>query len=266
MSASTTSPNSPSGAATSSGELNTVDRPKLRDTWPLDRRDALQFAVAFVVTVGAFAALGWIVFDVAAPNGLTRLDQDIAEWFVDQRTALGDDLAHWGAFLAATEVKIVATALFALFALWHWRRWPEPVFVVATLVFEASAFIIVTTIVGRERPDVPRLEDSPVNSSYPSGHVAAAAVYGAFAVVVFWNTRSKLARSLAVAAVLFVTAAVAWSRMYQGMHFASDVVAGIALGVVSLVVCAVVVGRPDVTVDRHENRPSDQVGSPQPSP
>jgi membrane-associated phospholipid phosphatase len=247
MSTSTSPSATPSAIppASSSGGVATADHQRLRDTWPLDRRDALHLAIAFVVTVGAFTALGWVVFDLAAPNALTRLDQDIAEWFVDQRTARGDDLAHWGAFLAATEVKIGATALFALFALWHWRRWPEPVFVIATLVFEASAFIIVTTIVGRERPDVPRLEDSPVNSSYPSGHVAAAAVYGAFAVVVFWNTRSKVARSLAVAAVLFVTAAVAWSRMYQGMHFASDVVAGIALGVVSLVVCAVVVGRPD---------------------
>ncbi len=219
--------------------------PTLRSTWPLDRRDWLHFAVALVATIGVFSAMGWLVFDTAAPNALSRWDQDVSEWFADGRTAVADDLAHWGAFLASTEVKIGVTAVFALFALWRWRRWPEPLVVVSTLVFEATAFIVITAIVGRSRPDVPRLEDSPVDSSFPSGHVAAAAVYGAFAVVVFWHTRSVWARAATIAAVALVTGAVAWSRMYQGMHFPSDVAAGLLLGVVSLIVCVRIVGRPD---------------------
>jgi membrane-associated phospholipid phosphatase len=225
--------------------VDDAERPSLRSTWPLERRDWIDFTIALVATIGVFAAVGWVAFDAMAPNAVTDWDQDVAEWFADGRTALGDDLAHWGAFLASTEVKIGATALFALFALWHWRRWPEPLMVVSTLVFEATAFIVVTTIVGRARPDVPRLEDSPVNSSFPSGHVAAAAVYGAFAVVVFWNTRSRVARSAAVTVVVLVTATVAWARMYQGMHFATDVAAGVVLGIVSLLVCISVVGRPE---------------------
>ena len=100
-------------------------------------------------------------------------------------------------------------------------------------------------IVGRPRPDVVRLENSPVDSSFPSGHVAAAAVYGAFAVVVFWHTTSRVARAVAVAAVLAIVGIVAWARLYQGMHFVSDVAAGVTLGVVSLVVCVAVVGRPE---------------------
>jgi membrane-associated phospholipid phosphatase len=137
------------------------------------------------------------------------------------------------------------TAVFALVAFAAWRRWHEPVYLAVTLIFEATVFIVVTTIVGRPRPDVVRLEDSPVNSSFPSGHVAAAVVYGAFVVIVFWHTRATWARALAVTVYLGVAAAVAWARMYQGMHFASDVATGVVLGLWSLAVCLVVLGRPD---------------------
>jgi membrane-associated phospholipid phosphatase len=219
--------------------------------WPIDRRNWLQLAVALVGSVGVFAAVGLLMTDLLAPNPITRWDVEIAERFAANRSPTGDDVAHWGAFLADTAVKIGVTAVFALVAFAAWRRWHEPVYLAVTLIFEATVFIVVTTIVGRPRPDVVRLEDSPVNSSFPSGHVAAAVVYGAFVVIVFWHTRATWARALAVTVYLGVAAAVAWARMYQGMHFASDVATGVVLGLWSLAVCLVVLGRPD-----HDERQS----------
>ncbi len=216
----------------------------VRSTWPVDRRQWLLLGIALVAMVGVLTAIGLVLTDLAAPNFITRLDVDVAERLASDRTPLKDDLAHWGAFLAATEVKIAVTALFAIGAIIAWRRWHEPVFVAFTLIFEATVFIIVTFLVARPRPDVPRLEDSPVNSSFPSGHVAAATVYGAFVVVVFWHTTSRWWRSLAVALFVAVVGTVAWSRMYQGMHFLSDVVTGILLGLASLAICLYVLGRP----------------------
>ena len=79
-----------------------------------------------------------------------------------------------------------------------------------------------------------RLLESPVDTSFPSGHVAAATVYAALVVIVFWHTRALWARSLAVVLAVVASLAVAWARAYQGMHFLSDVIAGIVLGVVSI--------------------------------
>jgi len=210
--------------------------------------------VAMIVVVGVFAAIGFLMTDVLAPNPITRLDGDVVDRLASGRTAQRDDLAHWGALMASTEVKVVVTALFALGAMVAWRRWHETVFLAFTLIFEATVFIVVTFIVGRARPDVPRLEDSPVNSSYPSGHVAAATVYGAFVVIVFWHTSSRWIRSMSVAVFVAVVGAVAWSRMYQGMHFLSDVIAGIVLGLVSLGICLFVIGRPAETSARASDR------------
>lgn len=215
-------------------------------TWPIGRHEWLRLAAALIATIAVFAAVGALMTDLLAPNAITRLDVEIAERFAASRTPVRDDLAHWGALLADTAVKIGVTALFAVVAFAAWRRWHEPVYLAVTLIFEATAFIVVTTIVGRSRPDVVRLEASPVDSSFPSGHVAAAAVYGAFVIIVFWHTKAVWARALAVAVYVGVVAAVAWARMYQGMHFASDVTAGVVLGLWSLAICLVVLGRPDI--------------------
>ena len=207
-----------------------------------------------IAAVGVFAAIGLLMTDLLAPNPITRLDDNVANRLVSGRTAAKDDLAHWGAFMASTEVKVVVTSLLAVAVMVAWRRWHETVFLAFTLIFEATVFIVVTSIVGRPRPDVPRLEDSPVNSSYPSGHVAAATVYGAFVVIVFWHTTSRWIRSLSVGVFVAVLGAVVWSRMYQGMHFLSDVIAGIVLGLVSLGICLFVIGRPDETSARASDR------------
>ena len=216
-----------------------------RSTWPVDRHQWMQLGVALVVCVGVFTALGFVMTDWAAPNVVTRFDENFAVTMASNRTPFENDLAHWGSFIASTEVKIGLTALVAIVALACWRRWHEAVFLAFTLIFEATVFIIVTFLVSRPRPDVPRLEDSPVDSSFPSGHVAAATVYGAFVILVFWHTTSRWWRSLAVALFVAVVGAVAWSRVYEGMHYASDVVTGFVLGIVSLAVCLAVLGRPE---------------------
>ena len=138
--------------------------------------------------------------------------------------------------MAETLVKIVVTAVLALVMYAVWRRWVEPLLLALSLILEAAAFITVTWIVGRPRPDVVRLEDSPVGSSFPSGHVAAAAAYSAIAVIVFWHTRSRWARALSVALSIAIPVVVGLSRMYRGMHYLSDVIAGVVLGAVSVAI------------------------------
>jgi len=82
------------------------------------------------------------------------------------------------------------------------------------------------------------LESSFVQNSFPSGHVAAAAVYGGIAMVVAWHTRSDRLRRGVFVTVAVITVAVALGRLHRGMHHLSDVVAGAVLGVVCVAVVA----------------------------
>ena len=126
-----------------------------------------------------------------------------------------------------------------------WRRWRDPLMVAVPLILEASVFITVTWIVGRSRPDVERLDSSPVGSSFPSGHVAAAAAYGAIAVVVFQRVRNGWVRAITVVVVIALPIIVGLSRAYRGMHYMTDVVAGAVLGVASVIAVYLVLRRAD---------------------
>ena len=58
------------------------------------------------------------------------------------------------------------------------RRWRIAAFAVFVLVVESATYRVTTLVIHRDRPDVHRLENLPVNASYPSGHTAASvAVY-----------------------------------------------------------------------------------------
>ncbi len=205
-------------------------------TWPVRKREAGQLLIALACVVGVFSLVGLLYTDWFAPNAITRLDERVAEAAAGNRTALLTDAVPWVAFPADTYTKIALSALICRFFLWRWRRWYEAVYVALPLVFEACAFITTTHIVQRDRPEVERLLDSEVATSFPSGHVAAATVYAAVAVIVIRHTRATWARALAVALAVLIPVGVAWARVYQGMHFLTDVTAGVLLGAVSLTI------------------------------
>ena len=213
-------------------------------TWPLDRHDAATLAVAYVSVVAVGSLLGRMLYDWFAPNAVTDLDQRVAEWFVEHRSEGLSTFLEWGGRLSDTIPKAVVTTLVAASMLAAFRRWREAVLVGLSLLFEALAFIVTSTIVQRDRPDVPALETSPVDTSFPSGHIAAATVYAAFAVIVFWHTREVWARALAVVLSVAVVVIVASSRVYEAAHYLTDAIGGIVLGLVSLAIAVKVVGAP----------------------
>ena len=85
----------------------------------------------------------------------------------------------------------------------------------------------------RARPDVAMMMRSAHGYSFPSGHAMGSTVvflalsYLAFRIANEWRWKSA---SLALAAALIV--AVALSRVYLGVHWISDIAAGIAAGTV----------------------------------
>jgi undecaprenyl-diphosphatase len=99
--------------------------------------------------------------------------------------------------------------------------------VVAVAAAEIAATLLKFAI-GRERPYVAFPEQEPLTRSVldlslPSGHAATS--FAAATVLAALLPRSR-------AAPLYLLAvAIAWSRVYVGVHYVSDVLAGAALGV-----------------------------------
>jgi membrane-associated phospholipid phosphatase len=232
--------------------------PRLRDTWLIRRHEALMLAILYATFTGIWFCFGWLLTHPLKDSSIVHTDQSISEWFVKQRTPRLNSLSFVGSMLSDTVVKIVVTAIVAVVMLIVWKRWLEPLMVVVALILEALCFITITTLVNRPRPAVPHLDTSPVGSSYPSGHTGAAIAYSAIVVVIFWHTRRRWIRALAVAFAVILPICVALSRLYRGMHFFTDVIAGALLGGASVVATAVVLRRAadrqhhDIDVDEPE--------------
>ena len=230
--------------------------PSLGETWPLHRRQVLELVLWGLASTVVFAAAGWLLTRTFGDSGLVRYDEEVAERLANGRTPALDTASWWGSMLAETAPKIVVTSILAIVFVRVWKRWLEAVVVAVSLILEASVFLAVTLIVGRDRPSVEQLDSSPIGSSFPSGHTAAAVVYATLAVIVFWHTRNVLARAAAVLLCTIVPLVVGWSRMYRGMHHLTDTVAGALLGIVCMVVTIRVVR------SSHE---ADEVLGPRPS-
>lgn len=194
---------------------------------------------AALVLAGCWVGVGLLI--TGSTNRVGGLDLSVARWMVDHRTPLMDDLTRGGTFLGQTLVKVIVTAVAAAGLVLGLRSWRAASFVVLATVLEGAVFLAATTIVGRPRPDVPRLEDVTVNSSFPSGHTGAAAAYAAIAVVILGHVHRPWVRALTVVLAVLVPVAVALSRMYRGAHYLTDVVAGGALGWACVAVAFVVV-------------------------
>ena len=217
---------------------------------------AVELLAVYVLLTACWVGLGFLVTGPLAGTAVADADRDVATWLVDQRTPTLNDWSHLGGMLADTLVKIIVTAIIAGIMLLVWRSWREPFIVAAALVLEASVFITTTWIVSRPRPDVERLDSSPVGSSFPSGHVAAAVAYGAVAVVVFQRVRNRVVRAIVVVVIVAVPVIVAWARMYRGMHYLTDVIAGALLGAASVIAVVVVVRRADAHALAKRAQPS----------
>jgi membrane-associated phospholipid phosphatase len=92
--------------------------------------------------------------------------------------------------------------------------------------------VIVKLVVGRPRPPLPLATMATEGYSFPSGHATGISVVG---IISTWLLIRRWIRSRAgqVAAWIFVSgviAAVGFSRIYLGVHYLSDVIAGWTLG------------------------------------
>ena len=67
--------------------------------------------------------------------------------------------------------------------------------------------------------------------SFPSGHATVASAWGLALLILLyraqWSKRLKIALSLII---VFLIGGVGWSRLYNGVHFPSDLLAGLGLG------------------------------------
>lgn len=224
--------------------------------WPVSWRAVSYLVAGFVSLVAISTLLGWVVTEFLAPTRLGTTEADLSAWLERRRTPTLDRLTHIASFVGDSVPKTILLWTMAVTLVAVYRRLDLAAFVVATLELQRTVYVMVRGFIGRARPDVEHLDVSPANASFPSGHAASATVL-ALAV---WLMSRQLVRSARVRRAVDVLVPVwivgmATIRVYRGMHYATDVVAGIALGAAATVIGVVVTRRAVAdAVERVEHR------------
>jgi undecaprenyl-diphosphatase len=83
----------------------------------------------------------------------------------------------------------------------------------------------------RPRPQLFEWLTAPVSSSFPSGHaMSSAIVYFTVAYLIARLEKRRWMRAVTIIASLLIVLLISVSRLYLGVHYPSDVVAGVVIG------------------------------------
>lgn len=203
-------------------------------------RDAARtLGIAWVVLVLAVLAVGWLITH-PLETVVDPWDDSVERWLADQRTPELDTAAAIGSHVADTVVGIALATVIAVVA-WRWQQSRTPLVYYSLLVFGTLAlYLVVTLLITRDRPPVKVLDPGLVpDHSYPSGHVATS-------IVVYVATGVFLAMTVPAWRrwtwpLFLVPLVVIPSRLYQGAHHPTDVLASVVFASVWVAVVARVV-------------------------
>ncbi|MBG0562129.1 phosphatase PAP2 family protein [Actinoplanes aureus] len=142
-----------------------------------------------------------------------------------------DAMAWWSLIFHPTTWRIAA----ALLMVWLWRRHARPlaIWVGATMAAGALLGVLLKLLFGRHRPDLLDPVAQAAGYAFPSGHALTNALGAAvFLMVLLPLVRDRLlARAGLWFAALVIPLVTAFTRVALGVHWASDVVAGLLFGV-----------------------------------
>lgn len=204
------------------------------------RRSALVLA-----GVSAAVALGFFVLTRAVVGGRTtdldraillamRTPGDLADpigplWFEE----VCRDFTALGGLAVLFVVIATATAFFWLASMRH-----AAVYVAAVCFTAILLNVALKSAFSRPRPELAPHRVVVYSSSYPSGHSAAsAAVYLTLGMMAASSVPRRRLKALFLGVAFFITGVVGASRVYLGVHWPTDVVAGWAVGFAWALVC-----------------------------
>jgi undecaprenyl-diphosphatase len=207
----------------------------------------LDLTIGAIILIGTVWIFGKIAEDVVTGDPLTVVDREIAVWLHLHATPTLTDAMIFVSLLASWPVVTGICLFMASYFAWkrsHYR--------LLALTLTVPVGMLLTGILKiafhRSRPPW----DDPIlligSFGFPSGHaMTATLLYGFLAAFGVRKAHAWRWRVLAVLAACMLVVLIGFSRLYLGVHYLSDVLAGMAAGSAWLALCLIAVG----TLRRH---------------
>lgn len=161
---------------------------------------------------------------------LTALDMPVLQYL-----ALHRDITTSLFFIGITElgstVFVGGVALCVGIVLAYRRKCVYATALGISVVGAGATALLVKEVVHRARPGRAFQAYAETGFSFPSGHATLAAAFYGFLIYLVWRMLPPgRARAATVSILALLIALIAFSRLYLGVHYPSDVFTGLLLG------------------------------------
>jgi undecaprenyl-diphosphatase len=196
---------------------------------------ATSFAIGIIIFIVSYAGMKQQI-------GLGKLNQPILSWMVGHRSPVVTDTAKIITSVASPYffASIVGLIVICWIIIKHeiWR----PVALAGAVAIAAITSTLLKTVFMDARP--PQIDMIPAfeyDFSFPSGHTIGMAVFLLIAGYLIYSRHYSIGRFWTWITVAIIgTSLVAFSRLYLGYHWLTDVVASVGLALIILAIVIVV--------------------------
>jgi membrane-associated phospholipid phosphatase len=200
---------------------------------------ALTAALAGLVLTGAI--VGLLAWMIRRDTGLVDIDHAAEMWADVHATTFTDGMLAGITHLGDTATILAVGVAISAYGLWRWRKPSIPLFAFSVVLGQVLISNTIKVAIDRARPELrPRAVFS--GTSFPSGHTTAAAATYLAVALVLGIACSPRGRAVLGSAAVAIAVAVGCTRVLLGVHWFSDVLAGLLIGWAWFGLCAVAFG------------------------
>ncbi len=221
----------------------------MRDSLPSRlTRLSLELAIVlilFFLSLACFIFLWYLIFGEQD----MRFDKWVFEALIPYTSQANTERMVGLTFLADWNFLVPANLVLAGWFLLRKHRWHSLKVPVVSLG-SVTVMYALKLLFSRPRPENP-VYQAASGFSFPSGHAMSALTFYGLIIYLVWHyVKNGAVRWALTLGLSLLIIAIAFSRVYLRVHFASDVLAGMAAGLIWLVVSLSVMNRIERSPDR----------------
>lgn len=182
----------------------------------------LTITFLFLLTAVCFVVLAVLVSN----QGVTNFDSSVSSYVQEFESATLTKTAETLSLIGGTTVNFIFSLLIVVALLFLLKNRMNTALFIVGVGGSVVLNKLLKVLFARERPTFhPLIEET--GFSFPSGHaMGSMALYGIL-IAILWNyLPNRMARILLVLICVFMIASIGLSRVYLGVHYPSDVIAG----------------------------------------
>ncbi len=171
-----------------------------------------------------------IALDVLFNGVLAQFDKILSGWSMAWHTPSLDQLLFNITKMGNLSTMLLLSSLVTIFLLWKKDR-SGLIFYWITMLGSGATFSGLKEIFARTRPSSHIGDYLQHGYSFPSGHATMSMTFALLLFYLFYHRVSESYRVVLVAFSLLFPLLISFSRIYLGVHYLSDILAGIMAGI-----------------------------------